>query len=70
MDGGNGAHHPLFDTDVLKDRLGVEMHPDKVSVFLCGNPAMIEDVKKVLEPKGFKTHSLTEQGSLHIEEYW
>jgi ferredoxin--NADP+ reductase len=68
--GETGRITRYFDTDVLKDRLGIDMHPDKVSVFLCGNPAMIEDVKKVLEPKGFKTHSLTEHGSLHIEEYW
>lgn len=59
-----------FDSDVLKERLGLELHPGKASVFLCGNPAMIEDVKKVLEPKGYITHSPAAQGSLHIEEYW
>ena len=68
--GDTGRITRYFDTDVLKERLGLEMHPDKVSVFLCGNPAMIEDVKKVLEPKGFTQHSPTAHGSLHIEEYW
>lgn len=68
--GDTGRITRYFDTDILKERLGLEMHPDKVSVFLCGNPAMIEDVKKALEPKGFTQHSPSAHGSLHIEEYW
>jgi ferredoxin--NADP+ reductase len=68
--GDTGRITRYFDTDVLKERLGLEMNPAKTSVFLCGNPAMIEDVKKVLEPKGYTTHTTTTPGSLHIEEYW
>jgi ferredoxin--NADP+ reductase len=68
--GETGRITRYFDTDVLKERLGLEMLPEKTSVFLCGNPAMIEDVKKVLEPKGYTTHTPAAHGSLHIEEYW
>ncbi len=59
-----------FETEMLKEKIGLEIHPDKTSVFLCGNPAMIEDVKRILEPKGFTKHTTSVPGSLHIEEYW
>jgi ferredoxin/flavodoxin---NADP+ reductase len=68
--GDTGRITRYFDTPVLQERLGLEFDPEKTSVFLCGNPAMIEDVKKVLEPKGYTTHSPAAPGSLHIEEYW
>jgi ferredoxin--NADP+ reductase len=68
--GDTGRITRYFDSDILKERLGLEFHPDKTSVFLCGNPAMIEDVRKVLEPGGYTAHSPATPGSLHIEEYW
>lgn len=68
--GETGRITRYFDTDVLKEKLGLEFHPDQTSVFLCGNPAMIEDVRKVLEPRGYTAHTTTVPGSLHIEEYW
>lgn len=68
--GDTGRITRYFGTDVLKERLGLAFDPAKTSVFLCGNPAMIEDVKKTLEPKGYTVHSPSAPGSLHIEEYW
>ncbi len=68
--GDTGRITRYFDTDILKERLGLVFDPAKTSVFLCGNPAMIEDVKKALEPKGYTVHSPSSHGSLHIEEYW
>lgn len=68
--GDTGRITRYFDTDLLKERLGLAFEPEKTSVFLCGNPAMIEDVKKVLEPKGYTPYTPSTPGSLHIEEYW
>lgn len=68
--GETGRITRYFDTPVLKERLGLEFDPARTSVFLCGNPAMIEDVKRVLEPKGYTTHVPAAPGALHIEEYW
>jgi ferredoxin--NADP+ reductase len=59
-----------FSTPLLKERLGLEFDPAKTSVFLCGNPAMIEEVQKTLEPKGYSVHAPATPGSLHVEEYW
>ena len=68
--GESGRITRYFDTSLLHERLGLEFDPNKTSVFLCGNPAMIEDVKKVLEPKGYSVHAPATPGSLHVEEYW
>ena len=49
-----------------------EIAPDPAtdSVFLCGNPAMIEDMEKHLTNARFVVHSKKTPGNLHIEKYW
>lgn len=44
--------------------------PSRDSVFLCGNPAMIEDMEKHLTERGFTVHSKKSPGNLHVEKYW
>lgn len=44
--------------------------PSRDSVFLCGNPAMIEDMEKHLTGLGFVVHSKKSPGNLHVEKYW
>ena len=68
--GETGRITQYFQTHALMDRLEVELDPDKTSVFLCGNPAMIHEVGSLLEPLGFTAYSTGNPGSLHTEEYW
>lgn len=68
--GDTGRITQYFQSPPLKDRLEVEFDPARTSVFLCGNPAMIHDVRTVLEPLGYTAYSTQNPGSLHIEEYW
>ena len=49
---------------------GVELDPARAHVFLCGNPAMIRDVRALLEPRGYRPDTLEVPGSLHFETYW
>ncbi len=44
--------------------------PDRDNVFLCGNPAMVEEVETLLNAQGYVTHSKKTPGSLHVEKYW
>ena len=44
--------------------------PNQDSVFLCGNPAMIEDLERYLTERGFVLHSKKSPGNLHVEKYW
>lgn len=50
--------------------VGTAFAPETTQVFLCGNPAMIDEAQTVLESQGFKLHSKRDPGNLHIERYW
>ena len=39
-------------------------------VYLCGNPAMVEDMERLLVSRGFVEHSRKKPGNLHLEKYW
>ena len=44
--------------------------PADTHVFLCGNPAMVDDMMLVLEAEGFREHSRRQPGEIHVERYW
>ena len=49
----------------------ISLNPAKDHVFLCGNPAMINDVERDLTTKlGYVVHSKKTPGNLHVEKYW
>ena len=50
--------------------LGNAFSPIKTSVFLCGNPMMIESVMGLLTARGFTKHTRRDPGSIFVEEYW
>jgi ferredoxin/flavodoxin---NADP+ reductase len=37
---------------------------------LCGNPAMVDDVQKVLAIRGMRRHRRKEPGHITLETYW
>ncbi len=39
-------------------------------VLLCGNPAMIDDMTRLLEGEGFRVHEKGTPGQIHVERYW
>ncbi len=59
-----------FKDDAFAEKFSVPLDPAQTSVFLCGNPLMIEEVTHLLQPRGYTVHTLQEPGSLHTEEYW
>lgn len=48
----------------------VSVAPETHHLFLCGNPAMIEEVCQLLEGQGFKEHTKKQPGNIHFEKYW
>ena len=44
--------------------------PSEDSVFLCGSPAMTEEMEQILTNRGFTVHSRKTPGNLHVEKYW
>jgi ferredoxin--NADP+ reductase len=65
-----GFVNAYFDDGTLEDILGHRWDPARTSVFLCGNPLMIQAMEKKLLADGFKIHSRKEQGNLFLEKYW
>lgn len=50
--------------------LDAELDPERVQVFLCGNPEMVTQVVADLDALGFKKHRKREPGQVHFEKYW
>lgn len=48
----------------------VSLDPARDHVFMCGNPAMINEVESLLLDRNFTVHSKKQPGNLHVEKYW
>lgn len=65
-----GYVQDLWRRGVVAERWGFEPSPADTHVLLCGNPAMIEDMTKILVEQGFKEHKKRDPGQIHAEKYW
>ncbi|HEV2219138.1 MAG TPA: ferredoxin--NADP reductase [Casimicrobiaceae bacterium] len=54
----------------LEGRVGLSLTPENAHAMLCGNPAMVEDVQKVLATRGMRRHRRKEPGHVTLETYW
>lgn len=68
--GIRGRVQPLFDSGRFEPLVGWPLDPEACHVFLCGNPAMIESVRELLLPLGFRAGTQDAAGNLHFERYW
>jgi ferredoxin--NADP+ reductase len=62
-------------TDALAhDRLaglaGVELEPSSSHVMLCGHPAMIEEMERLLAERSFRRNRRSSPGQVTAERYW
>jgi len=49
---------------------GFSPAPQSTSVFLCGNPRMIDDMSALLGGEGYREHSRRSPGEVFVERYW
>ena len=68
--GPAGYVQDLWAGDFLERAWGSRPTPQSSRVFLCGNPAMIDDMVTILEEEGFREHSRKEPGEIFVERYW
>ena len=54
----------------LADQWGFKPTPENTHIFLCGNPAMIEEMVEILAKDGFIEHTKKNPGQVHVERYW
>jgi ferredoxin--NADP+ reductase len=68
--GSAGYVQDLWRGDHLERIWGTRPSPETSRVFLCGNPAMIEDMVEILDQEGFREHGRKEPGQVFVERYW
>ncbi len=54
----------------LEARVGLTMDAERSQVMLCGNPAMVNEMKGLLEARSMPVHKRSAPGNVHMEQYW
>lgn len=70
FEGVAGRVTALIASGELERRAHVALDPKTTDVFLCGNPAMIEDVIALLAARGYVEAGAERAGEIHTERYW
>ena len=65
-----GFVNSLVEDGTIAGHLGQDLDPANTSVFLCGNPLMVESMMALLSDLGFTKHTRQQPGNLLVEEYW
>jgi ferredoxin--NADP+ reductase len=68
--GLRGHVQTVLEPACFQSRTGFVLEPDSANVFLCGNPAMIDDVRVRLGSRGFTVDTPKTPGNVHFERYW
>ena len=68
--GLRGRVQALLETDAFPARAGMPLDPERCHVFLCGNPAMIDDLDARLAARGFRHDRPEAPGTMHYEKWW
>ena len=68
--GATGHVQALWSGGALEKAWGDKPTPEDTHVFLCGAPAMIDDMTALLKAQGFALHEKGAPGQIHVEKYW
>lgn len=69
--GLRGRVNVAIEQHAFRDLAGIDLSPDTCHVFLCGNPAMIDEVSQDLAARGFTPKDREHpDGNVHLEKYW
>lgn len=68
--GPAGYVQDLWRGDAVARAWGFAPAPEHTAVFLCGNPAMIDEMVELLAAEGYREHSRKEPGQIFVERYW
>lgn len=68
--GARGRVQALLEDDAFRAIADEPLAPDGTHVLLCGNPAMIDDVRALLDVRGFTLDTAKVPGNVHFERYW
>lgn len=68
--GYTGYVQELWKKGVAQKACGCDLTPDNTHIFLCGSPAMVEELVTFLADEGFKEHKKKDPGQVHVERFW
>lgn len=70
--GTTGYVQNSFTSGLLDQAWGFAPTPDNTHVYICGNPAMIDQTVATLETAGYSEyhHRKNPGGQIHLERYW
>jgi ferredoxin--NADP+ reductase len=60
----------LLDSGELEQRVGLALEPARSRIMLCGNPAMVTEMRARLSERGFAPGRRGASGNLAVENYW
>lgn len=60
----------LLSSGELEQRTGVALDPARSRIMLCGNPAMVTEMRELLSAHGFAPGRRGVAGNLAVENYW
>jgi ferredoxin--NADP+ reductase len=68
--GPSGYVQDLWTGDALREAWGAAPTADSSSVFLCGNPRMVDAMLEQLNAEGYAEHTRKQPGQVFVERYW
>lgn len=60
----------LITSGELESSAGLALDLDNSRIMLCGNPEMVDDTRRALKGRGFKTSRQSSPGQIAVENYW
>jgi ferredoxin--NADP+ reductase len=68
--GESGYVQDLWTRGAVPKAWGRKPAPEDTHIFLCGNPAMAEEMVGILAVDGFREHTPETPGQVHLERFW
>lgn len=66
----HGRATALLDSGELMEKSGVALDDKHSRFMLCGNPAMVQEIRQILKARGFRMNRKLEAGHIVVENYW
>jgi len=68
--GHAGYVQDLWRKNTAEAEWGFKPTPDDTHIFLCGAPAMVEEMVELLTDGGYREHKKKAPGQIHVERFW
>ena len=66
----HGRATALLESGELMEKSGVALSDKHSRFMLCGNPAMVQEIRQILKARGFRMNRKLEAGHIVVENYW